>query len=117
MFKKRACFGAFHAASNGVHHATADGARPFMETKPVGEMQFAGHRGDFKTPAAKLEKSLLEHDAQNLVSQEFRRALWRQGCLQPVAVFQSKQFTFHWDSRKFKQVERTIHGVNSEKPR
>src|SRR5712672_1883339 len=116
VFKKRACFGAFHAASDGVHHAAANRPRPLMEAKPVREMQLARQRCDFKTRGAKLEKPLLEHDAQHLVAQEFSGALRRQSCLQPVAVFQSQQLTLDRDSWEFEQVEGAIHGVYGEKP-
>src|SRR5216684_1899726 len=117
MFEKRACFCAFHAAPDRVHHAAADRSSALMETKPVGEVQFAGNRGDFEPSVAKLEKSLLEDDTQDLVSQNFRRTLLRESRLQPIAILQSQELLFNRNSWEFKQVQRAVHGVNGEKPR
>src|SRR5258708_36805669 len=98
MFEKRACFCAFHAAPDRVHHAAADRSSALMETKPVGEVQFAGNRSDFEPSIAKLEKSLLEDDTQDLVSQNFLRRPSRETGWQPIPTIQTRQLPFTTDS-------------------
>src|SRR6266851_5307646 len=80
-------------------------------------MQLEAHRSDLEASVTKLEKSLLENDPQNFITQKLRRTLFGQGRLQPVAAIQCQQFAFNWDARKFEQVERSIHGVDRKKPR
>src|SRR5260370_16420723 len=79
-------------------------------------MQLEAHRSDLEASVTKLEKSLLENDAQNFITQKLRRTLFGQGRLQPLAAIQCQQFAFNWDARKFEQFERSSPRVDPTKP-
>src|SRR6266851_6072488 len=117
LFKKRARLGAFHPASHRIHYAAPHGSITFIETKPIGKMQFTPHRSDLDTGVAQFEKSLLENDAQDFVAQKFHCALFGEGRWQSIARLQRQQFPFNRNAGKFEQVERAVDRIDGEKPR
>src|SRR6266480_1035524 len=74
LFEKRRRLCTFDSASHCIQHAAAHRSAATIKTKPIGKIHFARLPHDIEPGLAKLEESLLENDAQHLLTQDFLAA-------------------------------------------